>query len=207
MTKTTWFTGDTHFAHANVIKHSARPFDTIEAMNAALIRNWNLNVQDGDDVFHLGDFAWRDALPFRDQLKGNIHLIIGNHEDAAWKIKQRFMWVKDVHMIRVVVDGVRQDIWLSHYSHEVWPRSHHGTWHLYGHSHNSLKARITHRSMDVGVDAVAARLSGIEQGSGHQHRGPTLAIDYRPISFAEVAAVMATRRWEPIDHHGAPSEI
>lgn len=180
-----WFTSDTHFAHANVIKHSVRPFASIDEMDAVLVANWNAVVRKGDNVFHLGDFAWRDAEKYRDKLNGNIHLIIGNHEKAAEKIKHRFIWVKDVHMVKVG----DQRIWLSHYSHEVWPKSHHGAWHLYGHSHNSLPVHMNRRSLDVGVDAVAGRLNRLPQ-------------DYRPMRLDEIAAQMATRVWEPIDHHG-----
>lgn len=192
----TWFTADTHFAHANVIKHSERPFAHIDEMDETLIANWNAHVAKGHSVFHVGDFAWRNAERYRDRLNGNIHLIVGNHEAAAEKIKQRFTWVKDVHMVKVG----DQRIWLSHYSHEVWPKSHHGAWHCYGHSHNSLPARVTHRSLDVGVDAVAARLAGIPQGM--RRPKDLLPQNYRPMHFDEVAAVIATRKWEPIDHHG-----
>jgi hypothetical protein len=34
----------------------------------------------------------------------------------------------------------------------VWNRSHHGSWHLYGHSHGRLPEPPTLLSMDVGVD-------------------------------------------------------
>lgn len=60
-----WFTADQHFGHANVIKHSQRPFSSIEEMDATLIKNWNRCVKKGDDVFHLGDFAWRHRSPCR----------------------------------------------------------------------------------------------------------------------------------------------
>lgn len=39
---------------------------------------------------------------------------------------------------------------LSHYAMRVWNKSHHGSIHLYGHSHGSLPG--IGRSMDVGVD-------------------------------------------------------
>jgi hypothetical protein len=53
----------------------------------------------------------------------------------------------------VEVNG--QPIWLSHYAHRVWMRSHHGAWHLYGHGHHSLPDDPHARSIDVGVDATA----------------------------------------------------
>ena len=39
---------------------------------------------------------------------------------------------------------------MSHYGHMVWEESHKGSWHLFGHSHGSLKG--LGKSMDVGVD-------------------------------------------------------
>ena len=36
-----FFTSDTHFKHANIIKFCERPFGSIEEMNEALIANWN----------------------------------------------------------------------------------------------------------------------------------------------------------------------
>ena len=39
---------------------------------------------------------------------------------------------------------------MSHYSHRVWSYSHHGSIHLYGHSHGNLPG--FGRSFDIGVD-------------------------------------------------------
>lgn len=78
-----FFTSDTHFHHANIIKLSHRPFKDVHDMNEQLIANWNKVVTDKDTVFHLGDFAfggndaWDSILS---QLNGKIYLILGNHE-------------------------------------------------------------------------------------------------------------------------------
>ena len=78
-----WWTSDTHFYHANVIKYSKRPFANVEEMNAALVRNWVAVVQPGDTIYHLGDFSFgrkeqNEAL--LQQLHGHKHLILGNHD-------------------------------------------------------------------------------------------------------------------------------
>ena len=56
---TVYFTADSHFGHANVIKHCNRPFTTLEEMNEALIANWNARVHKNDHVYIAGDLAWR----------------------------------------------------------------------------------------------------------------------------------------------------
>lgn len=36
-----FFTADHHFGHQNIIKFSARPFESLEQMNEQLIKKWN----------------------------------------------------------------------------------------------------------------------------------------------------------------------
>src|SRR5258708_12137402 len=90
---TVYFTSDTHFGHANIIRYCDRPFATVEEMDEAMIANWNAVVGRGDDVWHLGDFGWsRDATRIRSifhQLNGRKRLVIGNHDgkevlDLPW---------------------------------------------------------------------------------------------------------------------------
>lgn len=78
-----WFTSDTHFNHANIIKYCSRPFADVEAMNAEMIHRWNDRVQPEDVVLHMGDFALGKAEampPIFGQLNGYKHLIRGNHD-------------------------------------------------------------------------------------------------------------------------------
>jgi calcineurin-like phosphoesterase family protein len=86
-----WFTSDTHFGHANIIKYCNRPFKSLEEMNRRLIHNWNQRVKEDDMVFHLGDFCFRNtsdkgegikvnAVDWMKKLNGNIVLIKGNHD-------------------------------------------------------------------------------------------------------------------------------
>lgn len=212
--KNVWFVADTHFNHAKIIEHALRPFSSLAEMDRQLIKNWNDHVQPRDDVFHLGDVAWREAEVYRDKLNGNIHLIRGNHEVAAEKIKHRFIWVKDVYELAVreffLEEGrewsEKQRIWLAHYAHRVWPRSHHGVWHLYGHSHGSLVDAPNALSLDVGVDATARWLGGVETGKRDLEYEQIIGVrtspeDYRPISFIEIKKRLSYKKFEPIDHH------
>jgi calcineurin-like phosphoesterase family protein len=178
-----WFTSDTHFCHANIIKHCNRPFTDEVEMNEVLIDNWNKCVKPGDQVYHLGDFclASRDKAAYiKRRLNGYTHFIKGNHDDAAKQIKNMFVWYKDV--ADITIHGQR--IFLSHYAHRVWNKSHRGVWHLYGHSHGSLPDDPTSLSFDVGVDC---------------H-------DFRPICYDEVKAIMSKKNYKPVDHHEPTTE-
>lgn len=174
-----WFTADDHFGHRRIIEYSKRPFTTIEEHDEALIANWNARVQPGDNVYHLGDLTFlkpEKAKPLIERLNGKIHYIQGNHDKTAFALRGMFVWYKEVAEIEV--QG--QAIWLSHYAHRVWNRSHHGVWHLYGHSHGSLPDLKDSMSFDVGVDCHG----------------------YKPISFDEVKAIMSKKSFVPVDHHG-----
>ncbi len=82
----TFFIGDTHFGHANILKFEAeaRPFETLEQMHEALIVGWNSVVGKNDKVFHLGDFCFgKKYLEIAGELNGLKYLILGNHDTYA----------------------------------------------------------------------------------------------------------------------------
>lgn len=171
-------------------------------MNEQFINNWNSVVKAGDRVYHLGDVAlcsdgdWRNI---RRRLNGQIYLINGNHEKTANAAKDTFVWIKDYFKLKVDDPDTqhgRQEIVMFHYALRVWDKSHHGSWALWGHSHNSLPEDPNAKSFDIGVDAIAARLAK-EKGSASLDPA-----DYRPVSYEEVKKWMSKKNWMPVDHHG-----
>ena len=54
-----FFTADTHFGHANVIRFDDRPFGSVDEMDEELIRRWNSKVGTEDFVYVLGDMIWK----------------------------------------------------------------------------------------------------------------------------------------------------
>ena len=175
-----FFTSDHHFGHRNIIKFSNRPFKDVDEMNAELIKRWNEKVSVNDEVYHLGDFGLttKEALAtILDQLNGKIYLVSGNHEAAAIQNREKFVWIKDYYELKVkdsdCHNGVRR-IMLFHYAMRIWKGDFRETWHLYGHSHGTLRDKEHKLAFDVGVDC---------------H-------DYYPISYDEVKAIMRMKKWK-----------
>lgn len=152
-----WFTADTHFGHANIIRYCDRPFETKQEHDETLIRNWNAVVSPKDHVYHMGDLGFGSPEYLRRtlaKLHGQIHLIKGNHDRNVVEIMERFVFIKDVHFLKTQYKNRKVEIYLSHYAHRTWPKSHiesSPSYHAYGHSHGKLPPYG--RSMDVGVDA------------------------------------------------------
>ena len=161
----TFFTADTHFGDAHVLRQRASRFGGLEEHDETLIRLWNETVSGADEVWHLGDFA-AGASRARcreifSRLNGIKRLVRGNHDtnrvlDLPWANPP-------VESARIrVADGAGGEcrLFLAHYAHRAWPGLWRGTRHLYGHTHGTLPD--TRRSCDVGVDAWGDRPIGLQ---------------------------------------------
>lgn len=141
LNKRTFFTADTHFWHANIIRYCNRPWHSgrnrdgelvvtdadSERMTEALVKNWNSVVGKHDVVFHLGDFALfrkngsgvKKARELLGRLNGRKHLVMGNHD---MDISQNVDFWRDVGFSRVFDVPVVLNRWfvLSHMPMEFW---------------------------------------------------------------------------------------
>ena len=145
-----------------------------------MIERWSERVKKGDRVYHLGDFALgrpEDAAAIASRLDGKFSSSVGTtrRSPSTSSASAGLVWVKDYFGLKVG----EQKIYLCHYAFRTWNQMHYGSWHLHGHSHGTLEDLETSKSFDVGVDCW----------------------NFAPISFEEVAAKMATKRFEPVDHH------
>ena len=158
-----YFTSDTHFNHANIIKFCARPFASVEEMNTVLIQNWNSRVTNDDEIYILGDFSYKgssaDVNRLLSRLNGKKYLIRGNHDtfiDNEDFDKTAFEWIKDYYLLNYQ----KTKIVLFHYPIFEWDGYFNSSIHLYGHVHNCGKhieqvKRLTamdKRAINVGVD-------------------------------------------------------
>ena len=127
------YISDYHIGHEKSIQYDSRPFASLDEMNDTIIKNWNSVVSNGDEVYVLGDFAWKNelALEVLRQLKGHKFLILGNHDRISAEIEKQFVWVKELKTIKDRDNYVV----LCHYPIAHWEGADYGYIHLYGHVH------------------------------------------------------------------------
>ena len=163
-----WFTADTHFNHTRILQACHRPFKDVDEQNETIINTWNSVVKNGDEVFHLGDFGWPGKKQHQDigliisRLNGSIFLIEGNHDrEVMGRYRDKFVKVCQTYNLKRECAPV--NIFLCHYSMQVWNKSHWNSWHLFGHSHGQLEG--VGKSFDVGVDANNFTPISIDEGT------------------------------------------
>ena len=192
-----WFTSDTHYQHSSIAgptltkwKSGYRNFKSVQEMNDCLVDTINKYVKEDDILYHLGDFSFgspQKMFNFRNSLIcKTIHLIKGNHDEIfdehnankferlSFNPYELFASVRDTYTGYIG----KNKFHLSHYAHRIWPSSHKGTIHLYGHSHGHSKD--FGKSMDVGIDA---------------HK------EFRPFHINEILQIMEKREIVKVDHH------
>ena len=128
MTKV-FFIADLHFGHKDVIAFDNRPF----------------RVKTDDTVYILGDFIWakeHEWIYFVEPLAGNKVLIRGNHDPKGEVFESLFEEVALSKQIQVRVRGEKQRVVMRHRLLPVFRGSDEGVVQLYGHTHDSLIARI-----------------------------------------------------------------
>lgn len=125
-----YFTSDTHFGHANVIRFVGRPWRTIEQMDAALVASINARVGMRDELWILGDFSYRlgrdEALAIRQSITcRRVHFVPGNH-DRNWAVPElEGAFLLEPPIAKIKYEGHR--FVCSHYPIMDWehaPRQH-----------------------------------------------------------------------------------
>ena len=163
-----WFSSDHHFFHNNIIKYCNRPFETVEEMNEALVKNWNSVVGPDDHVYHLGDFCFGNVEKWNwclepGRLNGHIHLILGNHDPERvfrpGTLIERFDSI-DFQKV-LLIDG--WTVYLNHFPFFDFSNNiDHKVMQLFGHIHSNpfspgtiTEEKVKHlkwNQYDVGVD-------------------------------------------------------
>lgn len=112
-----WFTSDLHFGHDREFIWGPRGFKSVYEMNETIIENWRNTVKYDDDIYVLGDLMLgnEDNIKLIKTLKGNIHIIRGNHDtDARMKLYDQCWNVVEITEGQFLkVNG--QNFYLCHY--------------------------------------------------------------------------------------------
>ena len=113
-----YFASDLHFCHDKDFVWQARGFESIDEMNAEIIRRWNERVYPDDDVYVLGDLTLGDVeegLRLIAKLNGYLHIMRGNH-DTDKKV-ERYLELPNVVSVQHadVLKYKKAIFWLSHY--------------------------------------------------------------------------------------------
>lgn len=188
MSSNIFFSADLHINHAKILEFCSdtRRGGTVSEHNENIVESWNSIVKEGDVCYILGD----EVLGNRDEgyeilsrLNGDKHLIKGNHTllKHQWQ-KDIFHSISDIKKISVnLPEGGKQQIIMCHYPIMSWENMGHGSWHLHGHSHGSLKD-LGGKMMDVGIDTRPSK-------------------DMKPWSLNEIEKFMSGREVMTWDHH------
>lgn len=134
------YISDLHLGHKSVLNFDKRPFLDIDENDRVLIYLWNTRVDKNTQVYILGDFALHNEKPYSwylKQLKGQKHLIVGNHDRALLKDSEAMSYFVSVDHYLELTD-CQEHLILSHYPIAEWNGYYNGTYHLYGHIHNAL---------------------------------------------------------------------
>lgn len=154
-----YYISDLHLFHKNVTGQGSnfdrRPFETLEKMHETIRENWNNTVTNADHVYILGDLAWKEneeTIKFVSTLRGNKHLILGNHDTVTdQRYRQLFVEVTDYKEIKDNISGKVQYVVMSHFPMAFWNFQHmyrrdgkeskNYAIQLYGHVHDSIEEK------------------------------------------------------------------
>ena len=154
----TLFTSDTHFTHANLMKHypdGRDRFVDVSALDEHMIRVWNEKIAPSDRVYHIGDVGGFDierTIKVVQRLNGSKFLVPGNHDRKALKNEKfRSLWATIYPYSYAEISCEGQPIVLCHFPIWEWMQIHRGWWHIHGHVHGKPTG-IPGKILDVGVD-------------------------------------------------------
>ena len=157
-----YFYGDPHFGHANIIAHAGRPFASVEEMDAELERRYCEAVSESDTVLWVGDVSFRDTEWTRkliNRLPGRKLLCRGNHDGTVRRcLELGFEIVTSSLAVQIAGHkvvcshfppaGATKDV---RFPESRPPAPQRGEYVLHGHTHE--KERLIGRRIHVGVDA------------------------------------------------------
>lgn len=132
------YISDLHFGHKDIINFDHRPFRDVDEMDRCLIKLWNSRIQKNDDIYIVGDFACDNEKPeqwYLRQLRGNKHLIVGNHDNKLLKNNEAMVYFESAESLLRLTDQDRKIV-LCHYPMAKLCENPDVSYFVYGHIHS-----------------------------------------------------------------------
>ena len=155
-----YFTSDWHFNHDKDFIWKKRGYNSVEEMNDDLINKICSTLDEGDELWVLGDLVMGDidkAAAVLSSIPYSVHFLVGNHDTLRRiNLYDSLGWVNHERAIQVT-DG-NWDFYLSHYPTITMnyddAKKHHPLINLHGHTHYQNKFYNDNPYMyNVGVDS------------------------------------------------------
>lgn len=155
-----YFTSDWHFNHDKDFIWKKRGYNSVEEMNDDLINKICSTLDEGDELWVLGDLVMGDidrAAAVLSRIPYSVHFLVGNHDTLKRiNLYNSLGWVNHERAIQVT-DG-SWDFYLSHYPTVTMNyddvKKHHPLINLHGHTHYQNKFYNDNPYMyNVGVDS------------------------------------------------------
>ena len=155
-----YFTSDWHFNHDKDFIWKKRGYNSVEEMNDDLINKICSTLDEGDELWVLGDLVMGDinnAAAVLSRIPYSVHFLVGNHDTLRRiNLYDSLGWVNHERAIQVT-DG-NWDFYLSHYPTVTMNyddvKKHHPLINLHGHTHYQNKFYNDNPYMyNVGVDS------------------------------------------------------
>lgn len=196
-----YYISDLHIGHKNVLNcegssnFDGRSFKTFDEMNQTILNNWNSIVNNGDNVYLLGDTLWKETeenIKLISQFKGNLHAIRGNHcrfKDARYR--RLFVEICDYKELSDNIKGKNYGVVLFHYPIMFWnkmrqvnndgsPRTKNYNILLYGHTHNSQEELLYQQFLEYVNDNYGYGAMAFNVGCMHWN--------YTPVTLEQILA-------------------
>lgn len=136
----TWVWSDNHFGHKNIIKYAdgMRPYESVEAMNQAMVDNWRAVVKPEDTIIFGGDVAFMSVAATNeilDNLPGYKIQVVGNHDmDRSGALMGYHMHERHLCHVRDI-PGTEFQLLFTHYPMDSVPPN---CVNVHGHIHQHL---------------------------------------------------------------------
>ena len=188
-----YYISDLHIEHKNVTAEGTnfdgRPFQTLEEMHEEIVQRWNARIHNDDDVWLLGDTAWKEnetAISVVARLKGRKHAIKGNHcRFKDHRYTQLFTEICDYKEITDNHNGINYNLVLSHFPILAWNRQHKGAIHLYGHTHNSYDHELFQKCI-AEMNEWYKEKDGERYKPFYAYNVGAMFLDYAPRTLTEI---------------------